>query len=124
MKIGGNIRRPLAGTLSLLALLVNLFGWALLPFGAEASSSAATLTATSENSICHAVVTPTPANGKPICIQCFPLLSAATGALLPQAAALPPPPAIITETVPPSQQAASRPAGSVAHPARGPPRAS
>lgn len=120
MKNGGNIRRPLAGALSLLAVLVNLFGWALLPMGAEAASSVSAPTASRNASICHTEPLPASQSDKPVCIQCFPLLSAA-GALLPQAADLPPPPTITAETVLPSPQAPGRPAGSVVYPARGPP---
>jgi len=118
MKNGGNIRRPLAGALSLLAVLVNLFGWALLPTDAEAATFVSSPTA----AICHAKPLPASQTGKPTCIQCFPLLSAA-GALLPQTAELPPPPSVIAVTVLPAPQAPGRPAGSVVYPARGPPSA-
>ena len=118
MKNGGTFRHPLAGVLSLLAVLVNLFGWVLLPTGAEAATFASAPTA----SICQAEPLPASQTGKPICIQCFPLLSAA-GALLPQTADLQPPPAIAAETVLPSPQAPGRPVGSVVYPARGPPGA-
>lgn len=120
----------LASALALLALLVNLFGWIALPSDAHAAAasfgnrtSVSSLTALAQSSICHAEDENLPGHpkGAPFCVLCFPLLSAASGAMAPVELALPPPPAPVREEYRAASSLAAQAADSVVYPARAPP---
>jgi|GEM_PF-4984453 len=129
LKADGWSRRA-GALLALLAILVNLFGWTLLPDIAQASDLAATAdTSTSsivQANICHAddltdAQAAPPPDGKPFCIQCFPLLSAASGAMAPTMAALPVPQPIRGDAVLPISRLPAHGENSIVYPARAPP---
>lgn len=115
--------------LALLAVLFNIFGWTLL--GHNEASAATPQIALGQSlmaqaDICHSNAQPgTPIgapHGKPVCVQCFPLASSCSGALLPETVALAQP--SLRQTTPQSSDGhdLARQAPSLAYPARAPPR--
>lgn len=110
--------RCLAGLLSLLAVLVNLFGWALLPAEAAAAPIASV---TADSVICHADLPQTHLPGQPKCVQCFPLLSAASGAMAPPGFELPAPAPLIADSPRPQATQPIFSAARAPYPVRGPP---
>ena len=112
--------------LSMLAVLVNLFGWLMLPDPAQAGTAdiLANYCQSDEGSAGQPSVSQAlPVKGAPVCLQCFPMLSSASGALMPQGIALSPPTAAADSRLVATPQAPGRPAGSVVYPARAPPAA-
>lgn len=116
-------RGRLGIALSMLAVLVNLFGWLMLPEPAQAGTSDILANycrsddATNQSSGLQAQ----PIKGAPVCLQCFPMLSSASGALVPQGILLNAPTAAAGSRLVAAPQAPGRPSGSVVYPARAPP---
>ncbi|HVI49635.1 MAG TPA: hypothetical protein VM661_00330 [Candidatus Sulfotelmatobacter sp.] len=113
----------LAASLALLAILVNLFGWLALPATAQASGIRGDV-AVLQSDICHSADPadlPSQPKGKPFCIQCFPLLSAASGAMAPAQPELPLPSSPASEKFQAIGHIPAVPADSVVYPARAPP---
>jgi len=118
-------RRGRAGlALAMLAVLVNLFGWLMLPDPAQAGTAdiLANYCQSDEGSASQPSVAPAlPIKGAPVCLQCFPMLSSASGALVPQGILLNAPTAAAGSRLVAAPQAPGRPSGSVVYPARAPP---